>query len=1538
MAGKINTRFVTLLAVAIVVCVVGAGAFYTLFVRKSNADLLAAGDKHLQLAQSAEQQSLASIGDEDAFAAARNESGVNYRLAAESYGVAYRRDRSNSDVLLKYLSARRKMTVESGAEAGRILKEVSGLTREATELRRNDDELLESYYQQLYHWGKTFGAPSFFSQILNLSSSKLESDPDNLVAIKFNRIARSLTLSESVDRDLQDEIREGLELVLTTMPDDTDAMHFLARWHLFDAKRLKRAQADPETVDAAVARARAFADRAFEIAPNNGQVAIEYLTILLDPVVGAIEVARPVLEGLESYLTTNPDPPSLVARVTRLLTAIERERIESDTPNALLTTGIRRSEEMLRKAAAQKPGVLMFRLLLAQNLKTQLRLDDAHTVYLAARDHQINGPFEEALRDESLRQQAIYEVANIELIRAEAATEPERRNQLLTQADEAIDVLETVTGESTQVLMLRGKTHLLRGTTAQAMIAIDKASTLYQDRNLEALLLSARARQAQQQWGAAAERLQQALTMMGNSAAIATAVNVRLQLAEMLIRMRDFDASENQLRRVLNTSEERLTDDKRATLKGQKQLATVLQARSMSGRGQTQEAIDLLENMEPGNRPATASRTLVALYQKAGQNDRSRALLSVLAAANPADLRLLQQQLTITPEADRAALLDNAEAAGADPAAIKLLRGALASTPDQDPGEQIEQAASEDATPLDLALAKTRAYNRRGEHEEARSYFEQARALGPDDDRVVIMGLDYAISDKDFDLAGTLVADAARRNLDLANGHLLRGKLAAAEGDLRQALASFELGLEDRPVFDEGWRQYGDLRLQNGEAEAAAAAYTRALDQRPNNLRAILGLARAQDRQGRRDGALNALRTAVEYAPNNTAVVEQYMAYEASHGRRERVLAMRKKIAEANPNNANNRLNLALLFARDEKIDDALAEVDAVEAARGVSRDTVGLRARVFGTAGRADQGVQVISAWVEGRGDQAEPADRMLLARYLVSVGQLDDAVTAYRAAAEASPGDQTVNSELADMLFNNNRAAESIDLYTELLASTDDTDRQRVGLRLAEAQLRIGSTEGATHTLDTLEIDATSEALRAVIALNAGDSQGALAMVNRAIERDPNNATTYLQRAQIQLQIPGGDAQLALDDLDRVLNDQPALVQALALKAQVLNSLQRPSDAAATLQILVDAQPGNPAAREMLAQALIASGDTNRAAYIVREGLRIAPDRAGLLQLDARLARSSGRSDAAEASLLKLIETQPDNANAVIQLAESYLNSGRNTDVETLLQTRPTMLNRFPILQAFRGRALITSKRSDEGRRVFGLALERADSPATAQQIVRQIAAALTPSETVALVEEVGGRANPLWTGLGLVNLDLGKGDFDAALDRLARLRPLAIAEPALAERIQRIEAVSFLQSGRLDEARGAYEAMLAQKPNDIEALNNLSFMLLTSLDDPAAALPLAERAAQLAGRNANVLDTYGVALQRVGRLEDARVQLEASVALAAQPGNLLHLGELYAELTFTGRARTQLDQAIDAAKAAGDEETALRAQRALDRLTDR
>ncbi|MEE9404747.1 MAG: tetratricopeptide repeat protein, partial [Algisphaera sp.] len=1208
MAGKINTKFISLLAIFVLLLAIGAGVFYSVFVRKSNADLMAAGDKHLLLAETAEQTSLASKDNLEAFASARNESGMNYRLAAESYGLAYRRDRSNVDVLLKYIAARRKMAVSGGAQASRVLKEIAGLTREATELRRDDDELLDGYYQQLYSWGKMLGATSFFNQLHTLTSSKLETDPDNLVAIKFNCIARSLTLSESVDRDQQAEILNGLERVLEDRPDDTDTMHFLARWHLFDAKRLTRAHAEPAAIQAALDQARGFAQTAFDSAPNNGDVAIEFLTILLDPLMDGLDDAKPVLEGLVAYLADNPDPPALVARVSRLLPSLKRERLETDSPNSLVTTGVAQAETLLRRAVELRPGTLMFQLLLAENLKNQLRLDEAHALFVAARDYKISAPFDIALRDESLRRQAIYEVANIELIRAEATTEdPAKRKLLLTQADDAIDILEAVDSESAQVLMLRGKTSLLRGEHAQALIAIDKASDLYSDRNIEALLLSARARQSRKQWGAAAERLRQSLALMGGESAGGTASSVRLQLAEMLIRSRDFNEAQRHLRQVLQQPETGLNEAQVNALHKQQTMASILQTRSLAGQGKMDAAIAQLEDLDTNNNPQ-AARALANLYQQAGQTDRAQEILKQQAQNNPTDIRLLQQRLALANQADRPGILQDAQTAGVDAAVIGQLQSTFTGEVSQDPGDRIDQTLKPDATPLNIALAKSKAYARSGDSEKAKHYFEQARELDPNGERVVIMGIDYAIAEQDFDKAGTLVADAARRNLDLADGHFLRGKLASAQGDIQQAMASFEMGLKKRPVFDEGWRLYGDLRLRSNEAEAAASAYKKALGQRPSNIAALVGLANAQNRQGHRSDALDSLRSAVAYAPANAAVVEQYMNYESRHGRRERVLEMREKLVQSSPSNLNNRLNLALLQAREGQRDTALKTVDQAETDISISRDTVGARAGVLGITGTPDEGVAVVRQWVKQRGDEAQDADRMLLSRYLMSVGRIDDAVTAYQTAAELANDKASINRELADVLFNNNRPAEATVLYRKLFDSSEEDEKQRLGLRLAEAHLRANEAEQATATLDLLEADAVNDALRAMVAMSEGKTDDALTMVNRAIEKNPNASSIYLQRAQIRLQIPGADLNDALADLNQLLGIQPNHMQALGLKARVLSAMGRSVDAADALQSLLEAQPGNHPVRELLARTLVAAGNPSRASFLVAEGLKLA------------------------------------------------------------------------------------------------------------------------------------------------------------------------------------------------------------------------------------------------------------------------------------------------------------------------------------------
>ena len=83
------------------------------------------------------------------------------------------------------------------------------------------------------------------------------------------------------------------------------------------------------------------------------------------------------------------------------------------------------------------------------------------------------------------------------------------------------------------------------------------------------------------------------------------------------------------------------------------------------------------------------------------------------------------------------------------------------------------------------------------------------------------------------------------------------------------------------------------------------------------------------------------------------------------------------------------------------------------------------------------------------------------------------------------------------------------------------------------------------------------------------------------------------------------------------------------------------------------------------------------------------------------------------------------------------------------------------------------------------------------------------------------------------------------------MLRLDPkLASAEKAL--------ALLDDQDGRYPSAIEHYRRVVGQSPDDVLSLNNLAFLIATRTPDAGDALVFAERAATLAPRDVNVLDT--------------------------------------------------------------------------------
>ncbi|MBB6429300.1 tetratricopeptide repeat protein [Algisphaera agarilytica] len=1553
MAGKVNTKFVFILAAVLVVLLAGGLFVVSTVLKKSSSELEAEGDNYLVRAQNAQ---IDVTADPEDLAQAQQQRGQDYRLAAQSYGKAWNRDPQNVDLLIKYIEARSNMTVRDQFEAKRVLGEIMQLTRQTTELRPDDEQMLEDYYQLLYRWAREFNIGSFYNDLYSLASTRLETKPDNIPALKFRGISQAVQISDAMDRTRQQEIRQDLETVLQARPGDTDVLYYLARWHLYDANRTERSAPDSDHAKDARAQTAELAERALAADPDNPSVKIEYFNVMLALLEAHRQRIRkssndeeraeaaqsyrdgfakiePVLNNLEAALLQNPEPPLVVQQVAEILPRVDKqlavmdlliagESVESapkNTPNHL-----DRTERLLRSASAARPDMLLYKLMLANVLKLQLQLDDAHEIYLLARDYPIAGNFEASLRDQVLRQQAVYEVANIELIRAEAATDPERRTQLLADADKAVDELEAVTDKDARVLMLRGKLALLRNETTHAMVFIDQASTLYQDRDIEALLLSARARQAEQQWGAAVERLERVLELVQGGSREDIQMNIRLQLAEMLLRSRKLPEAREQISIVLE-SEPNNT------------VAIRLLAQWYTIDKQYDKAIALLEPLKDTD-PAVAT-TLAQLYGSTGQADRSREMLRAEFEKNPTDLNLLQRTLQSTESTDeKFALLDEAEASGALSSAITMLRSQLQSQVDQTPmtlDEMVAHIDKTDASELDRSIRKAQIYLQNNEIEKSREAFKVAQKIEPDNDKVLILAFDLAVRDKEFDQARRLAATAGKRNLDLAEGHFLRGQLAAAEGKLQQALSSYDLALKQRPVFDEGWRQYADLLLRAEDPSEAIEAYGTSLEQKPDNINALAGLARAYNSMGRHSQALDTLRDAVSYRPNDQVLLGQYLTYEQRFGDPATVRRVRMEMVESQPENIQNLLSLAILHAEAGETEEALALIDQAEKVQGVQLNTVAARAGTLRLSERVDEGKKVISDYIAQRGDEVTTEDYLLLARYHLTSREFNEALTVYnQAVAIEDPAAQPASRELADVLFNAGRLDESVNIYQSLFDGSAEDQKTVLGSRLAESLLRLNRVDEAVAVLDQLQPTATTDALRAMAANQNGDRQKALDYVNASLGKNSRNPLTYVQRASLLAINPETQAN-ALDDVQQALQINPDMVNALALQAQIQAALGQDNEAAYSLRLLLDKAPGNNVARRRLAQLYLNQQRIDEAEQLIREGLELEPGNPTWLELSAGVSASRGNIPQAIASLEQLVAANP-TSQSLSQLSLLYLQANRAGDAQALLEQHPEAISTSPELQGVRGSVLVALGQTEPAQRVFALALQRSSSIGEVSTVLRQMISSLGQAQATALAESVTDMKDPSWIGLTLANQSLAEQDYSGALQRLDTLRQQVPASNSSTHiLIERMAGLAMLQNRDFEGAKEAYLRLLDIDPDNIEVLNNLAYILSHHLDKPDEALPMAQRAAEQAPTNAEILDTLGWIQYQLGNTENARATLERSVQARPIPANTLHLGRVYLETGNSRRARPLFEQCIELAEQAGDAETADRARSFMKQL---
>ncbi len=277
-----------------------------------------------------------------------------------------------------------------------------------------------------------------------------------------------------------------------------------------------------------------------------------------------------------------------------------------------------------------------------------------------------------------------------------------------------------------------------------------------------------------------------------------------------------------------------------------------------------------------------------------------------------------------------------------------------------------------------------------------------------------------------------------------------------------------------------------------------------------------------------------------------------------------------------------------------------------------------------------------------------------------------------------------------------------------------------------------------------------------------------------------------------------------------------------------------------------------------------------------------------------NALLLASLGATDQAIAALGQYVATPEGGrgSEAIVSLADLYQSKGDLERAGQLLDKAAALQPGGPAV--LRGRVNWLAARKEYGE-IVGRMNEYASTPAADAGVLEAAATALAVSPERAHNEQA---------------LHLYEAAIQAADDPL----PAQVGYASLAYRL-----------GRVDAAERMYRKVLQANPTNVQALNDLAWLLCKDRGQGEQALDLADRAARLAPGNIHVRDTRGTVLASLpGRASDARREFETCVELA-EPDSaeraraLLQLGRVLNQLGEAARARQRLQDArrIDGAQ---------------------
>lgn len=506
---------------------------------------------------------------------------------------------------------------------------------------------------------------------------------------------------------------------------------------------------------------------------------------------------------------------------------------------------------------------------------------------------------------------------------------------------------------------------------------------------------------------------------------------------------------------------------------------------------------------------------------------------------------------------------------------------------------------------------------------------------------------------------------------------------------------------------------------------------------------------------------------------------------------------------------------------------------------------------------GNADSSMMLIDSCL--RINPRSAVAHYMRADYFADKDSVDLAFSHLETAARLAPDNDTYQERLAQMSLGMGYFDKAIDTYERLYqAHRDRDDVVAILVRLYGRQKKYDKMLDAIRRLE--EMDGQSDQL-SLMRMNAyemkGDAKGAYNTLKALADSHPNDPNFKLMLGNWLMQHKR--MQEAYDIYSGVLKSEPDNAMAQSCLYDYYNGSGQDALAKDMMNRLLFGKETPQETRVQFLRNAIqqnesTGGDSTNVVELFRKVQAVVPRDTTVAQLKAAYyTLRKFPKDSIDNALAQLIQLQPDNADARVQLIQDKWASQDWKEIAAL--SEPGMLYNPDFLPFY------------------------------------------------------------FFTGLSRYYLKDDKGALDALRKGTAFINDQS--NTAIVAEIYSIMGEIYSANDLKKEAYTAYDSCLQYDPGNIGTLNNYAYFLSVDGVDLDRAEKMSAKVIAAEPKNATYLDTYAWILYRLGRYADAKIYIDQTLKFVSDStsSNTLyeHAADIYAALGDYGSAASFCEKAV-------------------------